>query len=735
MTQPSTKKREVLLNIIELYKDMPYLWDKKHKDYNNKDIRNDGNKVLLEVYKGFDSNVTVKNLVKKIQNLRTGYFKELKKVKESSRTGAGADEVKFRPHHLKPKVYEDLSQRLHKRKRDLRKLAYCKSMIPFTWLVIEIFFTLSEGHDPLPGLELGTLPLGILPFNGQEFDYIVVGAGAAGTAVASRLSMAGKDVLLIEAGGNPTLETRIPGATMALMGSGVDWYYKTIPNNVSCLSSIDQQCRYSHGKCLGGSTSINYMMYVRGSRNDFDTLNITGWTWKDMKPYFFKYEGLENFDRLPLTSEPYHNTEGLVRVGFFEDPKNDWHGRMIGGYTSLNLPYNEDVNALSQIGVSKILGYVSSGERVSTARAYLTRKDVKKNLKLAKNTFCTGVIIDRNRVAKGVTVKYLDFPLSLKARKEVILSAGGIATPQILMLSGIGPADHLRDFKIPVRINLNVGDDMSDHVFPLLFIKVNRDIDKYSALFTLMTQVTAGVEWLTTHKGSLASNGLTDVTAFVNTKCYDFHNKRLTNDSAECELPTLQLIHGFIPRTLLVVGRPLISRGLHFNNEVLDQLVEVNKKYAFIVMSPVVLQPASRGTVRLASADPLVPPAITPNYLQNDTDVDEMVRAINFVEDLLETPQFRQQKASLLRLNLSGCIGLNGNDYWRCYSRHMTYSVYHAVGTAALGRVLDEELRVIGIKNLRVADASAMPNLPRGNTAATVIAYGERLADILLKSR
>ncbi|CAG5045521.1 unnamed protein product [Parnassius apollo] len=476
-------------------------------------------------------------------------------------------------------------------------------------------------------------------------------------------------------------------------------------------------------------------MYVRGNRNDFDRLNITGWTWEDMKQYFLKYEGLEDLDRLPLSSEPYHNTEGLVHVGFFVDPKNDWHGRIIRSYTSLNFPFNEDVNALSQIGVSKSLGYVSGGERVSTATAYLTRKDVKENLKLAKNTYCTGVIIDRNRVAKGVTVKFLGFPLSLKARKEVILSAGTIGTPQILMLSGIGPADHLRDFNIPVRKKLNVGDGMSDHVLPLLFIKVNRDVDQYSALFTLVTQGTAGVEWLTTRKGSLASNGLTDITAFVNTKCYDFNKKRLTNDSAECELPTLQFIHAFIPRTLLVVGRSFISRSLQFTNEVLDQLVETNKKYAFIVLSPVVLQPASRGSVRLASADPLVPPAITPNYLQNDTDVDEMVRAINIVEDLMETPPFKQQKASLLRLNLSGCKGLDGNDYWRCYSRHMTFSVYHAVGTAALGRVLDEKLRVFGIKNLRVADASAVPHLPRGNTAATAIAYGERLADFLLKSR
>ncbi|CAG5045509.1 unnamed protein product [Parnassius apollo] len=609
----------------------------------------------------------------------------------------------------------------------------CK--VPLTWLVVDIFFIFSEGKDPLPGLELGTLPLGIVPFDGQEFDYIVVGAGAAGTAVASRLAMAGENVMLIEAGGNPTLATRIPGAALTLLGSKLDWYYKTIPNNVSCLSSIDRQCRFSRGRCLGGSTSINYMMYIRGNPNDFDRLNITGWTWEDMKPYFLKYEGLEDLDRLPLSSVPYHNTEGLVHVGFFEDPKSEWHGKIIQGYNSLNFPYNEDMNSLSQIGVSVNLGYVSGGERVSTARAYLTRKDVKKNLKLAKNTFCTRVIIDQNRVAKGVTVKFLGSSLSLKARKEVILSAGTIGTPQILMLSGIGPADHLRDYEIPVRINLNVGGDMSDHVLPMLYIKVNRDVDKYSALHTLVTQGAAGAEWLTTRNGSLASNGLTDVTAFVNTKCYDFYKKRLANTSAECELPTLQFIHAFIPRSLLNVGRRLISRGLQFNNEVLDQLVETNKKYAFIVTSPVVLQPASRGTVRLASANPFVSPAITPNYLQSDADVNEMVRAINIIEDLLETPPFKQQNASLIRLNLSGCKGLDGNDYWQCYSRHMTFSVYHAVGTAALGRVLDEELRVIGIKNLRVADASAVPYLPRGNTAATAIAYGERLADFLLKSK
>ncbi|XP_063622387.1 glucose dehydrogenase [FAD, quinone]-like [Cydia splendana] len=152
--------------------------------------------------------------------------------------------------------------------------------------------------------------------DGDSFDYIVVGAGGAGAPAAARLALSGAGVLLVEAGGDPNLNTRIPGIYSTLLGLALDWQYPTVTNNISCLSYSDKQCRYGRGKCLGGSTSINFMMYVRGNHRDYDELGIEGCAWKDLKPYFLKYEGLQDLDKLPCTSVPYHNTSGTMKMDF-----------------------------------------------------------------------------------------------------------------------------------------------------------------------------------------------------------------------------------------------------------------------------------------------------------------------------------------------------------------------------------------------------------------------------------
>ncbi|XP_041979446.1 glucose dehydrogenase [FAD, quinone]-like [Aricia agestis] len=566
---------------------------------------------------------------------------------------------------------------------------------------------------------------------GSVWEYIVVGSGAAGSAVAGRLASAGRSVLLVEAGDEPAFISQIPGIALALAGSDMDWAYKTLPNTKSCLGLDGEYCRFVRGKALGGSTSINQMMYTRGNQKDFD-FNLTGWTWQDMKPYILRSQRLKPPPYLPKTSLPHHNISGAIPIEYFSDSGNPWHPRVIQGFRSLNFPQNPDMNAESQIGVSQIPGYVSNGERVTAARAYLTGKTVQKNLKVLKNAQCLKIIIDKNNVARGVTVLYKQKKVfNVFAKSEVILSAGAIGTPHILMLSGVGPKRHLEQFNIPVKSDLPVGQDMSDHAMSLALIKVDHGASNAGGILNLAKKGLDAVQWLLTKSGPLATVGLGDITTFVNTTCYDFDRKQLRNSSA-CEVPTMQTIMSYVDRGIINLSKHIFDRVTPFNTHIWKQVFDANDNSGLMVASPVILRPRSRGYVQLTSADPLTPPTIFPNYLHEDEDVAELVRAMKIIRDLAETPVYKEHEASFLKLEFPGCPAYDAEGYWECYVRHMTLSIHHAVGTAALGTVVDDRLRVRGVRGLRVADASVLPLLPRGNTAAAVVAVGERLADFLL---
>ncbi|CAH0585402.1 unnamed protein product [Chrysodeixis includens] len=587
--------------------------------------------------------------------------------------------------------------------------------------------------------EAYSLPPGFVLKDGQRFDYIVVGAGAGGAPAAARLALAGASVLLVEAGGDPSVLSEIPSAAMSLLGSDIDWQYKTIPNNVSCLSSQGQQCRFSRGKCLGGSTSINYMLYTRGNRRDFADIPAPSWTWDDLQPYFLRSEGLQDLHLLPESSKPFHNTTGPMRIEFFDDPENPWQSRLKKAFKLLGFPENLDVNADSQIGVSQVIGYVHKGKRMSTARGYLGKKSVRETLKVAKNTLCTGVIIDGNNVARGVTVIQGLRKLRVYARREVVLSAGAIGTPHILMLSGIGPAEHLRSMGVTVKVDApGVGAGMNDHTLPLLLALVDKTTGVNNDLIQLVSRIQYLPEFLIKHSGPVTANGITDITTFLNSQCYDFQQRRLLNvssDGSSCEIPDLQIIHAYIYKNIVPLTRPLFQRAVGFNDDIVNQISRANERYAIIVISPILLKPYSRGYIRLASSDPRVPPAIYPNYLGDDRDVETLVRAISIMEQLMESKPFKKRNAALLHLELPDCprVEEDRRGYWACYTRHMTFSVYHAAGTSALGGVLDARLRVRGVRRLRAADLGVMPHAPRGNTAAISMAVGERVADFILE--
>lgn len=396
------------------------------------------------------------------------------------------------------------------------------------------------------------------------------------------------------------------------------------------------------------------MIHTRGNPRDFNDLNIPGWTWEDLEPYFLRYEGLQDLSKLPASSVPYHNTTGPIKMEFFADSENSWHPRIIEGFESLNFPFNADVNAASQIGVTQVIGYVYDNVRMGTARAYLSRDDVKKVLKVATFTKCTGVTIGEGNIARGITVSLKDNrTLRLYATKEVILSAGALETPKILMLSGIGHSEHLEKFNISTVADLPVGDNMTDHLIPLLFIKVDKVSGLVKNLAGALSKVTDLVEFLLLQSGPLTSNGLTDVSAFLNTECYDFEKRQLVNASSDCEVPNLQYIHAYVDRGLVLAG-PFFQQGTGLNDAVTKQLQKISIDHPLLVFSPCLLYPFSQGAVRLASADPLAPPAIDPGFLTDERDVEELVRAITIVEHLMDTPAFKQQHASIIRLQLPG---------------------------------------------------------------------------------
>lgn len=520
----------------------------------------------------------------------------------------------------------------------------------------------------------------------------------------------------------------------------MDWQYKTESNNVSCLASNGRQCGVSAGKVLGGSNTIGILAYVRGNRKDFDRLKISGWSYDDMFPYYLKYEGLQDIDKLPKESIKYHNTTGPFKMSFFPDPENDWHQRIIDGYSAINLPTNPDTNAKSQIGVTSTEGYTYKGERESVVDAYLSER--KDTLHVTLHSTAIKILIDDNGTAEGVTLQIgvLKKKFNLFTNKDVILSAGYIGTPKLLLLSGIGPSEDLEDLGIETISDLPVGKELSDHALAPLIVKVDHGfgIDLPNPL-PLLPYGPSFLRWITAREGPLASNGVYDVVAFLNTECYDFDAHKLNNIDSKCEVPDFQYTHYYLDRNLIADAKPVVRKVYGLDDATFKQVSKANVNNALILMNPTLLDTKSRGSVSLRSTNPDDPPIIKPNYLSAEEDVTKMVTAINILEDILETKPFKDNKASFVYLKWNDCPSppegnenRASNEYWACFARHVTFAGLSGTGTASIGRVVDEKLRVYRTKNLRVVDSSVIPLTPSGNSGATVMAVAEKGADIIL---
>ncbi|XP_065221552.1 glucose dehydrogenase [FAD, quinone]-like [Planococcus citri] len=557
----------------------------------------------------------------------------------------------------------------------------------------------------------------------NEFDFIVVGAGSAGSALANRLSeISSWKVLLIEAGPDPPIESDIPAMAHSLFGSKYDWKYKVEKSEKSCRSMVDNQCLWPRGKFLGGCSSINALLYVRGNAKDYDNwegLGNPGWSYENVLKYFKKLESA-NWESMEKEA---HGYEGYVNVENF--PDGDLLGNkfdkdlLVRLYNELGLPFVEDMSAGQKSGITTIPGTVKNGVRWNTAKAYLAPIKDRQNLSVMKETLVTKVLIDGNKKAYGVEVFRNNVHKKIIAKKEVILTAGAVNSPQLLLLSGIGPRDHLKDLNIPLINDLKVGYNLQDHIFLInLMAKItSKEFKEVSTLDLLYSYLTKRTE--------LGSVSILDTMAFVDT--------RNTTD----DYPDIQVHH---------FGYPVRTDGLrrylttaHIPVDLIEKYEKENKEHHLIHIKPTLLRPKSRGRVMLKSNNPVDSPKIISGYLTESDDVKTFIRGVKFIHKLSNTDAFKSCCEFVEIQPLEECRDLEQltDEYYECLIRNFAQTVYHPVGTCKMGpksdkdSVIDARLKVYGVQGLRVADASIMPKIVSGNTNIPVIMIGEKAADLI----
>jgi choline dehydrogenase len=520
------------------------------------------------------------------------------------------------------------------------------------------------------------------------YDYIIVGAGSAGCVLAARLSADPQiSVLLLEAGpADDAMEIHAPAALSRLFQGPYDWNFRTVPQHRAAGRSI----YWPRGKVLGGSSSMNAMVYIRGSRHDFaswrDEHGCAGWGYEDLMPYFRRSEDNSR------GASAYHGTGGPLSV---TDPryKSAACAAFIAAAQEQGAVANDDFNGPRQDGVGWYQLTQRNGRRCSAATAYLHPAMSRPNLTVLTDALVTKVIVQGGQ-ATGVSYLRHGEAASEQAGAEVILSGGAINSPQLLMLSGIGPADHLIEMGIDVLADSpGVGANLSDHpVLPVIW-----STPRLRGLWEKTGNANA-LRWQFTHRGPLTSN-VAESGGFAHSE-------------PGMLAPDLQL-H--------VLPGPYRDQGLADPTQramsVLVGLVDV----------------ASRGRIRLLSDDPRHRPAIDPGYLSDPRDSRALTAGLKLAREFVTA----RSMAEICKSELAPGAHVRSDEDLLQYVRTNVVTLYHPVGTCAMGgetrwnAVVDPELRVRGVAGLRVVDASVMPSLPRGNTNAPTIAIAERAADLI----
>lgn len=497
----------------------------------------------------------------------------------------------------------------------------------------------------------------------------------------------------------------MPATVFQMQKTKYDWEYYIEKSDKASLA-IPNGCFWPRGKMLGGSSSINAMMYIRGNRRDYDRWDEwgnPGWAYRHILKYFKKSED----NKIAYESKEargYHGQGGPLKVDMFFsfDPIKDMLVEAVkeAGYNIV-----EDANAADQMGWSYMQGTVEMGHRYSTAKAFLTPAQNRTNLHVIKHAHVTNIILSDKNVAEGINFMIGDKKLTVKARKEVILSGGAIGSPQVLLNSGIGPSEHLSKVGIKVKRDLPVGKNLQDHAIVFVPIKLHKSnaqpISERDAIDDIFMYLMHSV-------GSLSHMGLLDFTGFV-------HTQNKTSEFPDIQFHHFQYRMGEEKRLNMVLDK------YGYDDDVRKSWLSAIEQGELLVVMVVLMKPKSIGKVELRSNDPLEKPFIYGNYLDEHDDVDTFIRGINVVKTLINTKRAKLHEAEIVQVTLPGCahIEFDKPGYWACYVRHMTSTVYHPTSTCKMGpdsdpeAVVDPRLRVKGIKQLRVIDASIMPDIIR----------------------
>ena len=536
----------------------------------------------------------------------------------------------------------------------------------------------------------------------NEFDFIIVGAGSAGCVLADRLSENGKfTVCVIEAGGSDkNFWIWMPiGYGRTFFDPNVNWMYQTQPD-----PELNNRIGFwPRGKVLGGSSSINAMVYIRGQHadfNDWEELGNKGWGWQDVLPYFKKSETND------AGSDNYRGSEGPLSVTTMSQDLHPLCEKFIEASEFLGFRYNSDFNGASQEGVGHYQNTVKDGLRMSTARAFLSKARNRSNVKIIKNAHVTKLLIN-NRKATGVCVRARKESFELSAHKEIILSAGSINTPQILMLSGVGPSDLLKNHNINIVHNLPaVGQNLQDHLGLDYIFRVNVPTLN-DQLRPWWGKLRYGMQYLLTRRGPL-SLGVNQAGGFV-------------KSNPDCERPNLQLYFNPVSYTKSPTGtRPLMNPD----------------PFSGILIGFQPTRPTSRGFIELKSSDPMEPVAIFPNSLSTEKDCQEMIEGCKLLRTYSNTPSIKE----LIVEEIAPGTQINTEEQILDDVRSRCSTVFHPVGTCCMGNnpsnhVVDSNLKVHGVQNLRVADASIFPTITSGNTNAPTIMVAEKASDLILRDQ
>ena len=531
----------------------------------------------------------------------------------------------------------------------------------------------------------------------KTYDYIVVGAGSAGCVLAARLSEDPRNqVLLLEAGPpdrSPWIHLPI-GYGKTMWSPVYNWKFETDPDP----NMNGRRIYWPRGKTLGGSSSINGLIYIRGQAEDYDhwaELGNEGWSFEDVLPYFIKSEGNERGD------SQFHGGKGPLQVSDI-GAKHELIEAFIAGAQERGVPRTDDFNGASQEGAGYYQLTTRNGLRCSTAKGYLTEAKRRPNLHIETDAQATGLVMRGKRVV-GVNYVQHGQQKTAMAGGEVVLSAGAIQSPQLLQLSGIGPRALLEGLGVPVAHDLpGVGENLQDHLQIRLSYECTKPITTNDQLNTLFGQAKLGLEWLLHRSGPLAV-GINQGGCFMHA-LRDEHGKPVT------KTPDIQF---------------------HVSTLSADMAGGKVHPYSGFTMSVCQLRPESRGYVRIRSRDALQPPSMQPNYLDTDLDRRTNVAAVRAARAIAQS----QAMAPYVKREVKPGPSAQSDEELLEFCRNNGATIFHPSGTCRMGRdamaVVDSRLRVHGVKGIRVVDCSVMPTLVSGNTNAPVVMMAEKAADMI----